>query len=397
MKKILIAVITVLFFQTLNAQIDRFDVVNRNNPYVKKLDALQALTVGNGGFAFTVDGTGLQTFPEMYENGIPLGTMSDWGWHSFPNTESFQAEEALKNFDFERGRLEPYSVENKDDQRSKDAANYLRSNPHRLHLGTIGFDIPLSDTTLVQIQNQLLNLWNGYIESTFTYRDANYYTATFVHPERDIVYSSYFTDAEHPLPVLFRFPYPTGKHSDAACDWTPENTHHKTDIVKQDNNSVLLSRTIDSTTYYVRVCWDGDAKFERKNTNTFTLTPQQHGLDFSCEFSEQKLMENHIPSDTALEQTKHHWREYWKKGGIVDFSQCKDPRARELERRVVLSQYLLAVNCAGDTPPQETGLTYNSWFGDIPNSWSTPSTGISKRLQRLARLLSDKALRDCVG
>ena len=100
MKKILIAVITVLFFQTLNAQIDRFDVVNRNNPYVKELDALQALTVGNGGFAFTVDGTGLQTFPEMYENGVPLGTMSDWGWHSFPNTESFRAEEALKNFDF---------------------------------------------------------------------------------------------------------------------------------------------------------------------------------------------------------------------------------------------------------------------------------------------------------
>jgi hypothetical protein len=34
-----------------------------------------------------------------------------------------------------------------------------------------------------------------------------------------------------------------------------------------------------------------------------------------------------------------------------------------LERRVVLSQYLLAIQCAGSTPPQETGLTYNSWFG----------------------------------
>lgn len=90
MKKILIAVITVLFFQTLNAQIDRFDVVNRNNPHVKELDALQALTVGNGGFAFTVDGTGLQTFPEMYENGVPLGTMSDWGWHSFQTLNLFK-------------------------------------------------------------------------------------------------------------------------------------------------------------------------------------------------------------------------------------------------------------------------------------------------------------------
>jgi hypothetical protein len=47
----------------------------------------------------------------------------------------------------------------------------------------------------------------------------------------------------------------------------------------------------------------------------------------------------------------------------VDFSHCLDPRAKELERRVVLSQYLLAIQSAGSLPPQETGLTFNSWFG----------------------------------
>ena len=54
---------------------------------------------------------------------------------------------------------------------------------------------------------------------------------------------------------------------------------------------------------------------------------------------------------------------FWEEGAAVDFSHCTDPRAKELERRVVLSQYLLAIQCAGSTPPQETGLTYNSWFG----------------------------------
>ncbi|MDE6045697.1 MAG: hypothetical protein K2G10_00130, partial [Alistipes sp.] len=58
-----------------------------------------------------------------------------------------------------------------------------------------------------------------------------------------------------------------------------------------------------------------------------------------------------------------YWRSYWTEGGAVDFSGCKDPRAAELERRVVLSQYLLGIQCAGSYPPQETGLTYNSWFG----------------------------------
>ncbi len=36
---------------------------------------------------------------------------------------------------------------------------------------------------------------------------------------------------------------------------------------------------------------------------------------------------------------------------------------KKLERRVLLSQYLLAIQSAGSVPPQETGLTYNSWFG----------------------------------
>ena len=29
----------------------------------------------------------------------------------------------------------------------------------------------------------------------------------------------------------------------------------------------------------------------------------------------------------------------------------------------MLSQYLTAIQCAGTMPPQETGLTFNSWFG----------------------------------
>src|SRR5262249_24218575 len=46
-----------------------------------------------------------------------------------------------------------------------------------------------------------------------------------------------------------------------------------------------------------------------------------------------------------------------------DFSGSTDPRAAELERRVVLSQYLTAVNASGEVPPQEEGLFSNSWNG----------------------------------
>ena len=146
MKRILLMVLASCTL-TIVAQINRRDVVSRNNPLVTTVDTLSSLTVGNGGFAFTVDATGLQTFPEYYENGVPLGTMSDWGWHSFPNPENYRAEEALKEYDFghHNGVCGTYSVENKGDDRSRAAASYLRANPHRLHLGCIGFDIPASD------------------------------------------------------------------------------------------------------------------------------------------------------------------------------------------------------------------------------------------------------------
>ena len=45
-------------------------------------------------------------------------------------------------------------------------------------------------------------------------------------------------------------------------------------------------------------------------------------------------------------------------------SRSKDLRWKELERRIVLSQYLMAVNVAGSLPPQESGLFNNSrWNG----------------------------------
>ena len=70
---------------TASASINRLALVNRNNPQVTAFDSLTSLSVGNGEFAFTVDATGLQTFPEKYAAGVPLGTQSQWGWHSYAN------------------------------------------------------------------------------------------------------------------------------------------------------------------------------------------------------------------------------------------------------------------------------------------------------------------------
>ncbi len=94
----------------LFSKINRKALVSRHNVVVKKYDSLSSLTVGNGRFAFTVDITGLQTFPEHYAKGVPLGTQSEWGWHSFIDTSNYKQEEAYKNYHV-NGKDIPYTVQ----------------------------------------------------------------------------------------------------------------------------------------------------------------------------------------------------------------------------------------------------------------------------------------------
>lgn len=122
-----------------SGKIDRFALVNRHNVSNNEFDPLNSLSVGNGEFAFTVDATGLQTFPEKYDNGVCLGTQSEWGWHSFPNSENYRLEESYQYYEVE-GRQIPYAVQREEPGRKQEAANYFRANPHRLHLGIIGLE-----------------------------------------------------------------------------------------------------------------------------------------------------------------------------------------------------------------------------------------------------------------
>ncbi len=79
--------------------INRHALVTRHNVLLTAADPMASLSVGNGQFAFTVDFTGLQTFPKYYADGIQLGTQSQWGWDSAPNPEKFTIENVLTPYD----------------------------------------------------------------------------------------------------------------------------------------------------------------------------------------------------------------------------------------------------------------------------------------------------------
>lgn len=351
---------TALMCACQNETIDREALVRRNNPNITIPDTLASLTVGNGGFAFTADVTGLQTFPEYYKNGVPLGTMSDWGWHSFSNPDSLRFEETLRNDSELHGHDELYSRQIRDDERGNAASNWYRVNPHRVHLGVLGFDMSDSALQRIDVQKNELDMYAGIIHSQFTLDGVSYSVATACHPTLDAI-STHVQNSAH-TPIVLRFPYPTGKHSDDACDWS-EGKDHSTTL--DTSNGIVVRRKIGDFAYNVRIYIENEFNISQRTDNEIVILPTADEYSVSVLFepdTAQTHVNNMKVADTFAASAEA-WANFWNEGAAVDFSRCTDPRARELERRVVQSQYLLAVNCAGDTPPQETGLTYNSWFG----------------------------------
>jgi len=349
--------------------INRKALVERNNVLIEKFDPLASLSVGNGEFAFTTDITGLQTFYLDYHDGVPLGTMSNWGWHTIPNTEGYKWSETLKYYEVE-GRQVPFRHQINDNQRKQAACNYFRENPHRLHLGIIGFVLTKENgekAVIEDIKNvkHHLDMWSGQITSKFEFDGKPVKVQVYCHQNQDQVSAQIESPlmATGQLAIQWKFPYGAPIHVHPGYDFDSPDKH-QTIMTETGENLVEFNCQLDNDQYQVAVSWQGDASFIQKANHEYNLQPSNgKTLEFNCLFAPE-LRENEPKS---FEETKTNniksWKAFWENGGVVDFSKCTDPRAPELERRTVLSQYLTKIQSSGSLPPQETGLTYNSWFG----------------------------------
>jgi protein-glucosylgalactosylhydroxylysine glucosidase len=392
--------------------------VTRHTPVLRRFDVAEPLSVGNGEFAFTADVTGLQTFPDAYTNTIPLCTLSQWGWHTFPNPENWSIDRfQFKEFDV-FGRKVGYA--DVPGNRPTPEIKWLRGNPHRLHLGRIGFRLtradgrPAGTNDLTDIE-QRLELWEGSLSSRFRFEGEPVEVQTVCHPSRDLL----AVRVDSPLlksgrlRIELQFPYGTG--APAAADWTRPEAHetvwrefaaaegHCSTMESAQSgdhapNAALtpalsrptgegvrpvrrslgeggrtgegsvrgeFTRRLDNDTYRVAAAWTAGGILTNVARHDYVLTPGKEAQTFDCVFvfSPQPTGGELSTFPQTRVAAARHWNEFWAGGGAIDLSLSQDPRWRELERRIVLSQYLTAIQCSGRYPPQETGLTCNSWEG----------------------------------
>lgn len=350
-------------------KIDRHSLVTRHNIVTSAIDSLDVLSVGNGRFTFTADITGLQTFPDFYARGISLGTMAEWGWHSSPNSLRYNDSDVYRKFKV-HGRDVDYVYQFKPSENPEKAkeTDWLRANPHKIHLGMIGFKLKMKDgreATINDIREnvQKLNLWTGELESTFKVEGVPVKVLTVCNPEADGISAKIESPliTEGRLAVSINFPL--GISSPTGYDFNSPDKHF-TSMSAEGPSVTCFERKQDSDLYFVKV-FHPDCIVKQKSTHLFIIEPDRKKgtMEFSGSFSRKKEGIVAATFSKTVEASATMWKQFWMTGGAVDFSQCTDPRAPELERRVILSRYLTRIQSSGELPPAETGLTYNSWFG----------------------------------
>ncbi|KAI1311756.1 Six-hairpin glycosidase-like protein [Xylaria venustula] len=367
-----------LFGSTASCAINRKVIVSQYNITRTALidNNTTPLQVGNGNFALNVDNTGMQTF-------LPFNTLSSWAWHndSLPDDgediDDYHGVPVLTH-----GKNVSYDLLDPD---LPEASQWLIGNPNRINLGRVG--LKYNGTTLSgsQISNpvQELDVWNGVITSTFNINGEAVKVITQGDFESDSVAFHIESKliASGVLEVELDFPYPPIHSSEykfevfvGVYDF-PLN--HTTAIVRSNEvDGAHIHHQLQETNYFVNLRWPGDFPLRlyrneppgsvATTAHRYTLSKAHESgngtIEFSANFSPEKQRAE-LPAVIQRRNTEG-WNHYWSQGGFVDVTSSPNPKADELQRRIILSQYHVRVNSAArGQSPQESGLMNNGWYG----------------------------------
>ena len=295
--------------------------------------------------------------------------MSHWGWHSFPLPEGWTPERVPATGTFQRGR-------NKGGDIFPPGTDPIRvwmfDNPHIMNLGRLrlvksrGRDLTTSEISGL---TRIVELWSGLQTSNFRLDGQPVSVETCVHPTLDLVAVRILSPllASGELEVVLDFAYPALRNDAWVGDFQ-RPTGHATEAAFRGTQRMDVVRKVDAVTYHVSLA-TGEGCVIRKDALQHAYTVSSAGtnaLAFVCAFSTTPLPETLPAFAEAKRLSATHWESFWRSGGAIDLAASKDSRWKELERRIVLSQYQLAAQSSGSWPSSEMGLLgIDPWRGQF--------------------------------
>lgn len=262
-------------------------------------------------------------------------------------------------------------------------SQWIISNPNRVNLGRIGLKYKKQTLAAGQISEprQELDVWSGIITSTFTVDGKDVKVVTQGDFDSDAAVFEINSDliSSGDLEVELDFPYPpihstTYKYEVFVGSYDFPTNHTTTEKTGKIPGTAHIYHKMQETKYFANLRWPSKYPLEltrdepvgstAKTAHRYTLAPTKKSstISFTAHFS-PKSQTPDLPS-TIQKRNARDWHTYWNDGGFVDLTASSNPKADELQRRIVLSQYHVRVNSAGEgQPPQESGLMNNGWYG----------------------------------
>lgn len=300
--------------------VEKFDVTNTH------IDIENPLTIGNGNFAFTMDITGLQTLAKEY-NLIPLLSMEN-------KFASKKVHGSLRHKEFlsREGRKVSYMTDSLGQEKLFDE---YRTNHFKYNMFTLAFYFngeQIKKEEIVHV-NQRLSLYYGIVISEFFYKNEKITTKSYV----DYKYNTLVLEFESNL-------FNSGlsvKMSSKEAWYNKEGNNDSIVPIRLEEEKIIITDAYreDKIYYYL----DNMVAIKRGQDVEFL------GSKKKCQLC--------LGINDFVKKSSNEWPLFWNK--TKDYYNDNF----EIQRRVVLSLYLIRVNSLGNYPPAETGLTCNSWYG----------------------------------
>ncbi|MDO4558666.1 MAG: hypothetical protein Q4C47_06855, partial [Planctomycetia bacterium] len=393
----------------ISEPIDRYTLVNRHR--IEWNDPTGVIPLGNGEFCFGADATGLQTFAG--------NTLSHWGWHTSPLPDRATKDDVPYTGTTERGRLTGPMQRASD---RSDVSAWMFCNPHIANLLRVRFIAvkPAGDPTgppeaaairpedLTELHRSY-DPWTGEHRSRFVYREIPVTVRTCVHPQIDAVSVQIESGRlpESGLCVAVDFPHPTTDRGPWLGDFrvkspirvlrrsNPERVdlEHDEDGItchvsmNHDHAIRLLTdedpgrseyapsdprhRAIilvpeENITEFTIACAPSTFRTSGENPENISGNTEEHPLTILPDTASSPVPDRLPGYQATCSAAAQMWKTYWRHGGAIDLSRSRDPRWIELERRIVLSQYLMRACGSGSYPPAESSLTdTDAWHGQF--------------------------------
>lgn len=330
----LLAAAAVIATPVAAQKIDRHALVTRHNITLTKVDPHAPLMLGNGNLGFTADITGLQTFPEQYSNIAPLLTMAQWAWHSFPNPNGYTEADGMQGVAVTGRGVQQYPwIKDWAELDTRPALKWLRENPHRFSLARIGLSIKRADgsaAVFTDLTNtvQRLDLWSGALTSSFVFDGQPVSVETRVAADSDTVMVSITSPlvANGRIGVDVRYPGVSANLNPDPSDWG-NSTTHTTRILDQRANIVAIEDRVDDTRTSSMIHAE-TGRITQTSPHAFRATGTGKQLTVQVRFGRDAIasVPTYAPSVAKVTQ---HWKDFWTRGGAIDFTGSTDPRARE--------------------------------------------------------------------